>query len=213
MPRKFLSLFAAATVAAGLFALPGISMAKEAGDFLVRLRMASLAPETNGTTREIGGAAKVNQDTVPEVDFTYFFTDNIAAELILATTRHRASVLNSTSGDVDLGEVSLLPPVLTLQYHFNPKSKFSPYIGAGLSYVMFYDVEKAAGLTAVKYKDSLGYAFQAGLDVALDDRWSLNFDVKKIYVDTDITVNNGGINAPGADLNPWVFSVGFGYRF
>jgi outer membrane protein len=213
MPRQITALLGAAVVSATLFAAPGAVLAKEAGDFLVRLRMASLAPETNGTTREIGGAAKVNQDTVPEVDFTYFLTDNIAAELILATTRHRASVLNSTSGDVDLGEVSLLPPALTLQYHFTPKAKFSPYIGAGLSYVMFYDVDKGPGLTAVKYKDSLGYAFQAGLDVALDDRWSLNFDIKKIYVDTDITVNNGGINPPGVDLNPWVFSVGFGYRF
>jgi len=213
MPRKFLSLFAAATIAAGLFASPGISMAKEAGDLLVRLRMASLTPDTGGGTREIGGTADVDQDTVPEVDFTYFFTDNIAAELILATTRHRAQVLNSTSGNVDLGEVSLLPPVLTLQYHFRPKAKISPYLGAGLSYVIFYNVDKGAGVTGVKYEDSLGYAFQAGFDVAIDDRWSLNFDIKKIYVDTDITVNGGSINAPGVDLNPWVFSAGIGYRF
>ncbi len=213
MSRRLQSFFAALIIATGLFALPGVTLAKEAGDILVRLRMASLAPDTSGTTREVGGAAEVNQDTVPELDFTYFFTDNIAAELILATTRHRVSVLNSSSGNLDLGEVSLLPPVLTLQYHFTPKAKFSPYLGAGLSYVMFYDVDKGAGLTGVKYKDSLGYAFQAGLDVAIDDRWSLNFDIKKIYVDTNITVNNGGINAPGVDLDPWVFSVGFGYRF
>lgn len=211
--HRLQSLFAALIIATGLFAVPGITLAKDAGDFMVRLRMASLIPDTSGTTREIGGGAEVIQDTVPELDFTYFFTDNIAAELILATTRHRASVLHSSSGNVDLGRVSLLPPVLTLQYHFTPKAKVSPYLGAGLSYVMFYDVEKGSGLTGVEYEDSLGYAFQAGFDVAIDDRWSLNFDLKRIFVDTDITVNGGSINAPGVDLNPWVFSAGIGYRF
>jgi outer membrane protein len=150
MSRQIFALLGAAIISAGLFAAPPAVFAKEAGNLLVRLRMASLVPDTSGGTREIGGTADVDQDTVPELDFTYFFTDNIAAELILATARHRAQVLNSTSGDVDLGEVSMLPPVLTLQYHFNPKSKFSPYIGAGLSYVMFYNVDKGAGVTGVK---------------------------------------------------------------
>ena len=42
-------------------------------------------------------------DYVPELDFTYFFTDHIAVELILATTHHDMDLGNTTAGDVDPG--------------------------------------------------------------------------------------------------------------
>lgn len=209
---RLLTLASVALVAVAFFTTTP-ALAKGKGDLLMRLRSATLHPVAGGGTRELGGNADVGEDMVPELDFTYFFTDNIAAELILATTRHRVFVNNSSSGNLDLGEVSMIPPVLTLQYHFLPKEKVSPYVGAGLNYIIFYDVSRGPSVTGVKYQDTLGYAFQVGLDVAIDDRWSLNLDVKKIYVETDITVNGGGVNAPNTDLNPWVFSVGFGYRF
>ncbi|HEX2753597.1 MAG TPA: OmpW family outer membrane protein [Alphaproteobacteria bacterium] len=53
---------------------------------------------------------------------------------------------------------------------------------------------------------------QAGLDYKLDDHWMLNVDVKKIYLNTDVSVNNGAVTAD-VDLDPWVFGVGVGYRF
>ena len=182
--------------------------AKQKGDLIIRLRSATLTSDTHGTNTS-GGSARVGSDTVPELDFTYFFTDNIAAELILATTKNSVDV----AGVAHLGEVSLLPPVLTLQYHFQPKAKFSPYVGAGLNYTMFYDVKKSSAITAVKYEDSFGLAFQVGMDIAINDRWSFNVDLKKIYVSTDITVNNGSITTTDTDLDPWVFGVGFGYKY
>ena len=35
-----------------------------------------------------GAEVDISTTFVPELDFTYFFTKNIAAELILATTKH-----------------------------------------------------------------------------------------------------------------------------
>jgi outer membrane protein W len=35
---------------------------------------------------------------------------------------------------------------------------------------MFYDVKKSSAIAAVKYEDSLGLAFQVGMDVAINDR-------------------------------------------
>jgi outer membrane protein len=40
----------------------------------------------------------------------------------------------------------------------------------------------------------------------------LNMDIKKIYLNTDVSVNNGAVTAD-VDLDPWVFGVGVGYRF
>lgn len=68
-------------------------------------------------------------------------------------------------------------------------------------------------MTSVKYDDSVGYALQAGFDYKLDDRWSLNFDVKKLFLNTDVIVNGGAINAKDVQIDPWIFGLGVGYRF
>ena len=137
----------------------------DAGDWIVRLRGIQLAPDEWSRVTVIAGQVDVDPDEVPEVDFTYFITNNWAAELILATTHHRANDSASTLGEVDLGEVSLLPPILTLQYHFRPDAKYRPYVGAGINYTIFYN-EKAPGttVTAISYDDSFGWALQAGID-------------------------------------------------
>ena len=147
---------------------------------------------------------------MPEVDFSYFITDNIAVELIAATTKHD---LKWENPNVDLGSVMLLPPTLTLQYHFMPKERFSPYLGAGINYTFFYD-EKPGAAQSISYDNGFGYALQAGFDYAISGPWSLNVDVKKVFLDTTITTNVGGgpINVD-ADLDPWVFGIGVGYRF
>ena len=45
-----------------------------------------------------------------------------------------------------------------------PKAKFSPYIGAGINWTLFFNQEKSAVIIAVNYTNSVGPAFQAGLD-------------------------------------------------
>ena len=183
---------------------------KSAGDFMVRARALWVAPDESASTT-IGGDVSVSNDFVPEVDFSYFLTDNIAMELIAGTTKHDVS---HTPTGIDLGEVSLLPPTLTLQYHFMPKARFSPYVGAGLNYTFFYDESPAAGsaVTSIDYEDSLGYALQAGVDYAVADNWYVNLDVKKIFLSTDVSMNGGAIRAD-VDLDPWLVGFGVGYRF
>jgi outer membrane protein len=191
------------------------AVAKDAGDILVRLRGIAVVPDAGGTATGIGGDADIDNAYVPELDFSYFFTENIAAELILATTKHDVTMKGSSLGDAALGDVWLLPPTLTLQYHFTPKSDFSPYIGAGVNYTMFYNDggSRNGAVNSVKYEDAFGLALQAGIDYKLDERWSLNFDVKKIFLETDVKVNGGAIRANNVNIDPWIFGVGVGYRF
>jgi len=189
------------------------ALAAEPGDILMRLRGIGFMTDTSGTTDAFGGQASTSNDYVPELDFSYFFTKHISAELILATTKHRVKVKDSTAGDLNLGTVRALPPVLTLQYHFNPDGRWNPYVGAGINYTITFADKKGPSVNKVSYSDEFGYAFQAGIDYKLNDKWSLNFDLKKVFVSTDIVANSGGVNAKGTGLDPWVVGIGVGYTF
>ncbi len=197
--------------------------AKSAGDLVVRFRAIGVIPDEGGAgdagSVVVNGDTSLDTDVVPELDFTYFITDNIAAELILATTMHTASLVGSTLGNLDLGTVRLLPPTLNLQYHFMPKANFSPYIGAGINYTIFYDQSGGRGngagtvVNTISYSNGFGYSFQIGADLKIDDKWHLNADLKKIFLETDINVNNGVIIVNNADVDPWIIGLGIGYTF
>lgn len=180
---------------------------KQAGDILIRGRVLGVVPDEDVDSNTLPGEGKIDNDVIPELDFSYFVTNNIALELIAGTSKHDVT----WNDGKDLGSVRLLPPTLTLQYHFMPESRWSPYVGAGINYTFFYD-SKPGQFNSVKYDDGFGYAFQAGFDYAISGPWSLNVDVKKIFLNTDVSVDHGTVNAD-ADIDPWLFGVGVGYRF
>lgn len=197
---------------------------KEKGDLMLRLRGIGFIPdESTSNDPAVGGEADASNDYVPELDLTYFLTDKWALEIIAATTKHEMTLKNSVLvNDVDMGDVGVLPPVVTLQYHFDAIDagngvRFLPYAGAGINYTIFYN-EDAPGpgntVTDIDYDNSFGYAFQVGVDIPKDDKWFFNLDVKKVFVDTDVTYTVGGTDYnANVDLDPWVFGIGFGYKF
>jgi outer membrane protein len=208
----------ALTVAAAL--VPSLAMA-EAGDFVVRLRATHIAPDESSKLGAIapgvGGAnayLSVDSNTIPEIDFSYYFTKNIAAELILATgTKHTVTAHADSGTNYDLGKVNLLPPTLLAQWHFNPDQTFDPYVGAGISYVRAMDNNlNLAGRTPITIdRNNWGVALQAGVDYNLENKWLLNVDVKKLWFDTTVKAN--GTKIDQLDVDPWVVSVGFGKKF
>ena len=112
-----------------------------------------------------------------------------------------------------MGSVYVLPPTLTVQYHFMPHSKFSPYVGAGIALAFFYDSQPARPtVTKVGFSNNVGAAVQAGFDYNVTGHWYLNFDVKQIFVNTTARINGGTIIAKTA-LDPTVVGAGIGYRF
>jgi outer membrane protein len=173
----------------------------------LRLRAIDVNP-SESSKGTIAGKATVDAAVMPELDISYFFTDQFSLELILATSKHSVGWL---PGGLNLGDVWVLPPTLTAQYHFLSDQKLSPYLGAGINYTIFYNGDPGT-FNSVEYKNGFGYALQAGADYKLDDHWMLNADVKKIFLNTDVSVNNGAVRAD-VDLDPWVFGLGVGYRF
>ena len=186
----------------------------------VRLRgVGVVTPNESAKIGIIGGDVEISNAFIPELDFTYFFTEHFAAELILGTAKHEVKAVNTAAGNVDLGSVWLLPPTLTAQYHFYTSDKkiLKPYIGAGLNYTFFYNV-KSGGVADVEYDNALGYAAQLGFDLMLDDKFFINVDAKRLFLSTDVTVDASNL-APGlsipaeVDIDPWLFGVGVGMKF
>lgn len=188
------------------------SVSAFAGNTMVRLRALGVIPDESGKPSVVGGKVNLNNDSVPELDFSYFFNENFALELILATTTHKASVKNSAAGNLDLGDISLLPPTLLAQYH-KEFGNFKPYVGAGLNYTIFYGGDSGE-VQSVKYENSMGYALQVGTDYKIAENIYLNFDIKKLYLDTEVRVKAGGTKVKAqVDIDPWLVGLGIGYRF
>lgn len=208
-----ISLALALVAATSAFALSTPAEARDLGAplskerFQVRLRAIDVIPDESSSVN-IGGKIDIDNAIVPEVDLTYFFTPNLAAELIAATAKHDIGYTGNTA----LGDAWILPPTVTLQYHFTPDSKFSPYVGAGLNYSLFYSEEAATGFTDLDVDGGVGYALQAGADYWINDHWGVNLDVKKLWLNIDASLNNNSITAD-VDLDPWIVGAGVSYRF
>jgi len=208
----------------------------EAGDWVVRVRAANVSPNEDSKLGKTvnknvapvmtpGAELSVDNNWIPEFDVSYYFTKNIAAELILAFgTRHDVSVKGDALATVtnqNLGSVNLLPPTLTAQWHFNPDQTIDPYVGAGINYTNMLDRDlrfSRGALTGTKIKidsDSWGYALQAGVDINLKDGWLINADVKYATIDTDVKAKIGGnwTKIDSLDIDPWVFGIGIGKKF
>ena len=192
----------AAVLAAGAVSA---AMAQTFGDspWVVRARAVHLDMANKDGT---GLGLSVNNKTIPEVDVSYFFTPNMAAELVLTVPQKQTVSMGGTS----IGTFKHLPPSLLLQYHFTGLTGYKPYVGAGLNYTKITGVNLLSGGASLD-DHSWGSAWQVGLDIPLDKNWSFNLDLKKVYIRTDVFV--GTANQGTLKLDPVLVGVGLGYRF
>ncbi len=197
-------------------AMSATAIAYEAGDWLIRGRIAYVNPNDEKGKNErsffsryaFTRASVNNKDTIPELDITYMLSPNWGAELILGYSEHNVRGIRVTGKNIlhawdykDVINTKVLPPTLTLQYHFAPNSDIKPYVGAGINYTNFfgeaisksysfweggalldhYDNRTGPDITL---KGSWGLTAQAGVDIALNSDWFVNLDVKYIDIDT-----------------------------
>lgn len=176
--------------------------------WMFRARLLGVLPDLGDKTVNNAPAdLSVGDSVVPELDITYFFNDNFAAELILGVTPHKAKV-----GDTEVTDLLLLPPTLTFQYH-HAFGAFKPYVGAGINYTNVIDSDPTADFDSVdSWDDSFGPALQVGFDYAINERWSVNLDVKKVWMQLDGTVGNAKTPV-SVEVDPWIIGTGIGLRF
>lgn len=206
-------------LACAMLALLG-APAAHAGVFADKLSIKAgvigVLPDEDADIGVIGGTVDISDEYVPAVQIEYKLSDRWQLELLCCVAPHEVTAVQTAAGAVDLGEVTLFPPTLTLKYRFETSSGITPYLGAGVNYTHFFDESLPAGgaATAIDYDDSFGPAVQAGVDFEVNDRWFFNADVKKIWIQPDVTIQAGATRIPAAvDIDPWVVGVGFGYRF
>lgn len=193
--NKRLSLVAA--MSALVLCAPALHAAP--GENIARLKAINVNPDVDSDVPGLD----VDDQTTAEIGLTHFFTSNWALDFGISYGKH-----DVTLGGGDAGSAKLMPVNLLAQYHFMPEGAWRPYLGAGVNYTHFSDVNIANGTVGLE-RDRFGPVIQAGLDVPIDNAWSFNADVKKVWLSTDASgAANGNV-----DLDPWIFGVGVGYKF
>jgi outer membrane protein len=192
------------------------------GTLLVTLRASDVFSDARDSINVAGGGptglhVNVGNSVMPTLGITYFLTDHVSAEVILGSTQHMIKAeghLGLTPVNLQVANTWVIPPVVTLQYRpLGATSRFSPYVGAGVNAMLFYNVSNKNGFHT-RLNDSIGWAVQAGMDAPITDKLTLNVDVKKIFVTTHAEVGSGlGPLESKVHLDPWVISAGVGYRF
>lgn len=172
--------------------------------WLVRIRAVGLISDNKGP-----GALdlSVSDKVLPEFDVSYFFTPEIAAELVLTYPQKHSIRL----GDAHIGSLHQLPPTLLAQYHFTQLGAVKPYVGVGLNYTNISRVHFIPSVPASVDHSSFGLALQAGVDFEVAKNVYLNFDVKHVDIDTDVKIS--GSHVGNFKIDPWLIGVGVGWRF
>jgi outer membrane protein len=193
-------------VAAAAF-IPAVQ-AQDTGSWIVRARAVNLDSANKDST---GLGLTINNKVIPELDITYFFSPNLAAELILTYPQKQTVYSKGT----EIGSFKHLPPTLNFQYHVTGLGGFRPYFGAGVNYTNITAVEFAPAVVTALHPglkhNSFGLSVQAGADMPIGGGWLLNVDVKKVQIAT--TVYSSGASAGKFKVDPTLFGLGVGKRF
>tara|TARA_B100000214_G_scaffold259532_1_gene191515 strand:- start:260 stop:1006 length:747 start_codon:yes stop_codon:yes gene_type:complete len=198
--------FKLGVLAAVVMAVAPAVQAYEAGDFVGRVGVATVDPDSSSGNLKSEGVGEINGanvsvDSNSQLGLTasYMLTDQIAVGVLAATPfkhdiKGDGAVLGGTG---KLAETKHLPPTITLQYFPMPSgSKFQPYVGAGVNYTNFFEEKTTSTLTGVY--DSVAEANLGtppgtitGTDIKLDDSFGLAAEIGLDYMITE----NVGINA------------------
>ncbi|KAF1039787.1 MAG: Outer membrane protein W [Herbaspirillum frisingense] len=238
---SFLPKIAALSVMA---ACAAPAMAQTAGSNVVNLGWFHLAPQDSSDTLKTpagplpgSGASVGNADTVG-LAFTHFFTDNFAltADLGIPPTFH-LNGSGSLSSVGEIGKAKQWSPAIVAKWYFGDgNSKFRPFVGAGVSYVWYDNIEltnnfqqalslrytgglSGASKSSADLSSSWAPVFNLGAAYNFDKNWSLNFSVSYLPLKTDAdittTLPTGAKvhSTTSLTLNPIVTFLSVGYKF
>ena len=191
------------------------------GDWVLRSGYTFLVPQFGKESQ-----VEMGRYSMPTLSFSYLVTDNLGIEFLTGIPSE-INIYSKTMGtEAKLASFISLSPNATLQYYFNPKNaSFRPYIGSGLIYSSFHK-EKAHGILSganFRLKKSLDPLYQIGFDYVINNKISLNLDIRKLKtssgaIATDLDKTIMGSNAPpqieyGMDMQPITVSLNFAWLF
>ena len=210
-------LFAAVPLALGMASAP--VMAYQAGDFIVRGGIASVVP--GGSYSEVADGAynpRANSDQQVGLSLSYMMTDAFSVNL-LAASPFRHDIQAQEFDGATIGETRHLPPTLTVSWYPTAGMDLPvrPYIGAGVNYTTFFEEDLNAagrnelGTSDLELDDSFGMAAQVGVDVPIDEQWSVGAAAYYMDIETDVEV--GGNDIGTVEIDPMVYRLHMVYQF
>jgi outer membrane protein len=204
-------LFLCCALAAAAVAATTPALAQSKGDWTLGVGIHQVDPKSDNG-RLAGGtlAASVDSDVKPTITGEYFIADNLGIEVLAALPfKHDINI----AGLGRVGSTKQLPPVVSIQYHFNGKGKVSPFVGAGVNYTMFFSEDTRGALqgSTLKLGDSWGLAAHAGVDFAVARNSSLRVDLR--WIDIDSSVKLDGQKIGTVNIDPLVYGLAYVHRF
>ena len=195
-----------------LIGLMGLSASAMAGQWQVKVGGSVLAPQNDDNGIIAGGKAIVSNEVGFTPSVEYFFDNSpISVELLLATPfKHDVSI--EGVGE-NVASFKHLPPTVTAKYNFKNSTRFTPYVGIGATVVVPWDEEIAIEGAKLEADVAYGVAGQIGFNFQPADakNWGVYADVRYAQVETDLELN--GTNIGELKVNPWVYTVGYSYKF
>ncbi|MDR0476974.1 MAG: outer membrane beta-barrel protein [Desulfobulbaceae bacterium] len=198
------------TLVTAVLALGAVGAAQAADPmFVVKVGIADVEPKSdNGALA--GYQSEISNSVRPSITGEYMITPELGIELLAAWPFHNDVKLASVG---TVGGVDVLPPTLSLQYHFLPNWIVSPFVGAGINYTFIYNA-RAKGIIEghdLGVDNSWGFAAHAGVDFNLPHNWLITADIRWIQMGGDVTLDGEKIGS--VNINPWVWGLSVGYRF
>lgn len=189
-----------------LFAGAPVAAHAEAGDLLWRVGASGVYPKSGNNP-----TASVDDGYSLSTTVSYFYTDHWAVDLLAAWPFTHDITLNADGSTV--GETQHLPPTLSVQYHFAPDARFRPYAGVGVNYTFFFEEETSGALAGSRLDldGSFGLAGTIGADLMLGERLSVNAEARWIGIESEATLDGAALG--DVTIDPWVLSIGLGWRF
>ncbi|NNU17538.1 OmpW family protein [Parvularcula sp. ZS-1/3] len=199
------------------------ALASDDGDIVLRARLVEVAPTEDRFDFALEGGAPgfdVENYLTMEVDVSMFLTKRIAYEFAVLATTHDFIGTGAFSGEGEVAEAWMLIPTATLQYHFRPRKRWNPYLGAGFHRTVFFGeqvsrpLEARFGEAELSVEGTTGYVLQAGFDRSLSDGWAFNVDIRYLDLKTDaVFETEAGDDIVGINLDPVLVGFGIGKRF
>lgn len=154
------------------------------------------------------------------IGINVFLGNRLSAEFAGSVVNVEVNAANGAVSPFLAGDLEMIPLTGTLQFHFAPNSRIDPYIGAGVAYVLFDEVEGGEDLEnvdidAIEFEDDYGFVANAGIDIGLTDMIALNADAKYVPVESSARARFASGFGQFADIevNPMILSAGLRLRF
>lgn len=197
-----------ATLAA--LGLTSPALAQSQGDFTVGLGLAYVSPKSDNGKLDGGLDLDIGSSARPAITFEYFVRDNVGIE-VLGAVPFKNDV--NIKGMSRVGKVKVLPPTVSLQYHFPTNWQLKPFVGAGVTYAYIYDSDSSGELRndGLKVDDAWGVALHAGADYWFDEKRAVRADLRWIDMDADVKLNGKKIGK--AKIDPLVFGLYYVMQF